>query len=130
MVKDVAIIGSSMKEGQTPVSHNSTKGLVRAVDARTGKLLWTINTIPRPGEFGGDTWENGSWAVNGNTGVWTQFTVDEDLGLVYLPVEMPASGWYGGHRPGNNLFAESLVCVGLKTGRCKANKRSCTSSIA
>ena len=119
VVKDTVIIGSSMKEGQTPVTHNNTKGLVRAFDVRTGKLIWTFNTIPRPGEFGNDTWENGSWAINGNTGVWTQITVDEDLGLVYLPVETPSSDWYGGHRPGNNLFAESLVCVDLKTGQRK-----------
>ena len=77
----------------------------------------TFNTIPRPGEFGNDTWENDSWAVNGNAGVWTQITVDEELGLVYLPVETPTSDYYGGHRPGNNLFAESLVCVDLKTGQ-------------
>ena len=64
---------------------------MRAFDVRTGKLLWTFNTIPRPGEFGNDTWENDSWAVNGNTGVWTQITVDEELGLVYLPVETPTS---------------------------------------
>ena len=116
VVKDVVIIGSSMKEGQTAVTHNNTKGLVRAFDVRTGKRLWTFNTIPKPGEFGNDTWENGSWATNGNTGVWTQITVDEDLGLVYLAVESPTSDWYGGHRPGNNLFGESLVCVDLKTG--------------
>ena len=116
VVKDVAIIGSSMKEGQTAETHNNTKGLVRAFDVRTGRRLWTFNTIPRPGEFGAETWENGSWATNGNTGVWSQITVDEELGLVYLPVESPSSDWYGGHRPGNNLFGESLVCVDLKTG--------------
>ena len=116
IVKDVAIIGSSFREGGTVKTHNNTKGLVRAFDVRTGKLLWTFNTIPRPGEFGNDTWEGDSWAVNGNTGVWSQITVDEDLGLVYLPVETPTSDYYGGHRPGNNLFAESIVCVDLKTG--------------
>jgi quinoprotein glucose dehydrogenase len=119
VVKDVIIVGSSFKEGMTVVTHNNTKGVVRAFDAKSGKLLWTFNTIPRPGEFGNDTWENGSWANNGNTGVWTQMTVDEDLGLVYLPVETPTSDFYGGHRPGNNLFAESLVCVDLKTGKRK-----------
>jgi quinoprotein glucose dehydrogenase len=103
----------------TVLTHNNTKGLVRAFDVRTGKVLWTFNTIPRPGELGNDTWENDSWAVNGNAGVWTQISVDEDLGLVYLPVETPTSDFYGGHRPGNNLFAESLVCVDLRTGERK-----------
>src|SRR6059036_468664 len=119
VVKDVVIVGSAMKEGATVTSHNNTKGLVRAFDVRTGKQLWRFNTIPGPGEFGNDTWENGSWATNGNTGVWSQITVDEELGLVYLPVETPTSDFYGGHRPGNNLFAESLVCVDLRTGQRK-----------
>jgi len=119
IVKDVVIVGSAMREGATVSTHNNTKGLVRAFDVHSGKLLWTFNTIPRPGEFGNDTWEKESWAVNGNTGVWTQITADEDLGLVYLPVETPTSDFYGGHRPGNNLFGESLVCVDLKTGQRK-----------
>ena len=119
IVKDTVIVGSAFKEGMTVVTHNNTKGLVRAFDVRTGKKTWTFNTIPRPGEFGNDTWENNSWATNGNTGVWTQITVDEELGLVYLPVESPTSDYYGGERPGNNLFAESLVCVDLKTGKRK-----------
>jgi quinoprotein glucose dehydrogenase len=119
VVKDVVIIGMAMKEGMTVVTHDNAKGQVRAYDVRTGKKLWAFNTIPRPGEFGNDTWQNNSWATNGNTGVWTQITVDEELGLVYLPVESPTSDFYGGHRPGNNLFGESLVCVDLKTGQRK-----------
>src|SRR5581483_2287613 len=119
VVKDVVIVGSSFKEGMTVKTHNDTKGLVRAFDVRTGKLLWTFNTIPRPGEFGNDTWENESWATNGNTGVWTQMTADEDAGLVYLPVEDPTSDFYGGHRPGNNLFGDSLVCLDVRTGQRK-----------
>ena len=119
VAKDVVIVGSAMREGGTPKTHNNTKGLVRAFNVRTGQLLWTCNTIPRPGEFGNDTWLNNSWAINGNTGVWTQISVDEDLGLVYLPVESPTSDFYGGLRPGNNLFGESLVCVDLKTGERK-----------
>ena len=111
VAKDVIIVGSSFREGLTVKTHNNTKGLVRAWDVKTGKLLWTFNTIPRPGEFGNDTWEKESWAINGNTGVWTQITVDEELGLVYLPVEDPTSDLYGGHRPGNNLFGDSLVCA-------------------
>jgi len=119
IAKDVVIVGSAMREGATVSTHNNTKGLVRAFDVRTGKLLWTFHTIPRPGEFGNDTWEQESWATNGNAGVWTQISVDEDLGLVYLPIETPTSDFYGGHRPGNNLFAESLVCVDLRTGQRK-----------
>src|SRR6266568_2170183 len=113
---DVVIVGSSMREGATVPTHNNTKGLVRAFDVRSGKQLWRFNTIPGPGEFGNETWENNSWAINGNTGVWAHITVDEELGLVYIPVETPTSDYYGGHRPGNNLFAESLVAVDLKTG--------------
>jgi glucose dehydrogenase len=116
---DVVIVGSSFREGATVSTHNNTKGLVRAFDVRTGKQLWRFNTIPEPGEFGHETWQNDSWAVNGNVGVWTQISVDEELGLVYLPVETPTSDHYGGHRPGNNLFAETLVCVDLKTGKRK-----------
>ena len=116
VVGDMVIVGSAFKEGFTVVTHNNTKGLVRAFDVKTGKKIWQFNTIPRPGEFGNDTWEENSWSFNGNTGVWTQITVDPDAGLVYLPVESPTSDTYGGHRPGNNLFGESLVAVDIKTG--------------
>ncbi|MGH9348201.1 MAG: PQQ-binding-like beta-propeller repeat protein, partial [Vicinamibacterales bacterium] len=119
VVKDVVLVGSAMKEGMTVTTHNNSKGVARAYDVRTGKMLWQFNTIPRPGEFGNDTWLDNSWAINGNTGVWTQITVDEELGLVYLPVESPTSDYYGGTRPGDNLFGESLVCVDLKTGQRK-----------
>ena len=119
VVKDVVIVGSSFKEGMTVVTHNNTKGVVRAFDARSGKLLWTFNTIPRPGEVGNNTWENNSWKDNGNAGVWTQISVDEEAGLGYLPVEDPSSDFYGGHRPGDNLYGDSLVCVDLKTGQRK-----------
>jgi quinoprotein glucose dehydrogenase len=119
VVKDTVLVGSAMKEGMTVRTSNNTKGLARAFDVRTGKLIWAFNTIPKPGEFGNDTWLNNSWAINGNTGVWTQITVDEELGLVYLPVEDPTSDYYGGKRPGDNLFGESLVCVDLATGTRK-----------
>jgi quinoprotein glucose dehydrogenase len=115
----IILVGSAFREGRTPKTHNNTKGMVLAFDVRTGKKVWQFNTIPRPGEFGNDTWQNGSWAVNGNAGVWTQIAVDEDLGLAYLPVETPSSDFFGAHRPGNNLFADSLVCVDLKTGKRK-----------
>ena len=116
VVNDVIIVGAAMKESMTVSTHDNAKGLVRAFDVRTGKQIWRFNTIPGPGEFGNDTWLNGSWATNGNAGVWTSMTVDAEAGLVYLPVESPTSDFYGGHRPGNNLFGESLVAVDLKTG--------------
>jgi len=115
----VVMVGSAFLEGGTPKTHNNTKGLVRGFDVRTGRRLWTFNTIPRPGELGNETWEKESWAVNGNVGVWNQIAADEELGLAYLPVETPSSDFYGGLRPGNNLFAESIVAIDYKTGARK-----------
>ena len=121
VVGDVVVVGSAFSEqsGTLPTTHNNTKGLVHAYDVRTGKRLWVFRTIPMPGEFGNDSWEKDSWAINGNNGVWTQMAADPELGLVYLPVETPTSDYYGGHRPGNNLFAESVVAVDVKTGQRK-----------
>jgi quinoprotein glucose dehydrogenase len=119
VAKDTVIIGAAFREGMTPRSMRNNKGYVRGFDVRTGKRLWIFHTIPTKGEFGYDTWESGSAEYTGNTGVWTQITADEQLGLVYLPVESPTGDYYGGHRSGNNLFGESLVCVDLKTGKRK-----------
>ena len=94
----------------------NAKGLVRAFDIKSGKQLWRFNTIPGPGEFGNDTWENGSWEWTGNVGVWTQISVDPEAGIAYLPVETPTIDEYGGNRPGNNLFAESIVAIDYRTG--------------
>ncbi len=116
VVNDMVIVGSSMFEGLGYRYSTNSKGLVRAFDVKTGKQLWRFNTIPGPGEFGNDTWENGSWEWTGNIGVWTQISVDPEAGLVYLPVETPTIDEYGGNRPGNNLFAEIIVAVDLKTG--------------
>jgi quinoprotein glucose dehydrogenase len=119
VARDTVVVGASFREGMTPKSMRNNKGYVRGFDVRTGKRLWIFHTIPTKGEVGYDTWQNGSADYTGNTGVWTQITVDEQLGLVYLPVESPTGDFYGGHRPGNNLFGESLVCVDLKTGERK-----------
>jgi quinoprotein glucose dehydrogenase len=119
VAKDTVIIGASFREGMTPKSMRNNKGYVRGFDVRTGKRLWIFHTIPVKGESGYDTWENGSAEYTGNTGVWTQISVDEQLGLVYLPVESPTGDYYGGHRPGADLYGESLVCVDLKTGQRK-----------
>jgi quinoprotein glucose dehydrogenase len=117
VVGDMVIVQSAMAEGLRYEFTNNSKGLVRAYDVKTGKLIWRFNTMPGPGEFGHETWENGSWNWTGNTGVWTEMSADPELGLVYLPVESPTIDAYGGNRPGNGLFAESLVAVDLKTGR-------------
>ncbi len=116
VAKDTIIIGAAFREGFTPKSRRNNKGYVRGFDVRTGKRLWIFHTIPTKTEPGHETWLKGSAEYTGNTGVWTQISVDEQLGLVYLPVETPTSDYYGGHRPGNSLYAESLVCVDLKTG--------------
>ncbi len=116
---NTVIIGASFREGMTPRSMRNNKGYVRGFDVRTGKRLWIFHTIPVKGEPGYETWLDGSAEYTGNTGVWTQITVDEQQGLVYLPVESPTGDYYGGHRPGNDLYGESLVCVDLKTGQHK-----------
>jgi len=114
VVGDVVVVGSTFPPVTT--RKESPPGDVRGFDARTGELLWTFHTIPRPGEYGHDTWEDGSWEYTGNAGVWTPLTADLELGYVYLPTEAATVDFYGGHRPGDNLFAESLVCLDAATG--------------
>jgi quinoprotein glucose dehydrogenase len=95
-------------------------GDVRGFDPRTGEQLWTFHTVPQDDKEGKDflkTWEKESWKYTGNTNVWAPMSADEELGYVYLPVSTPTNDWYGGHRPGDNLFADSLVCVEAKTGK-------------
>ena len=116
---NTVIIGAAFREGFTPVSKNNTKGYVRAFDVRTGKRLWTFHTIPKPGEYGYDTWLNNSADTTGNAGVWTQVSIDPELNLAYLNVESPTSDFFGGHRPGPGLFGNSLVAVDLTTGQRK-----------
>jgi quinoprotein glucose dehydrogenase len=119
VARDVVIVGAAHRSGGVPRSRSNVKGYVRGFDARTGKRLWIFHTIPSPGEFGNDTWLKDSWAYTGNAGVWAQISVDEDLGTAYLPVELPTGDYYGGHRPGNGLFGESIVAVDLRTGQRK-----------
>ena len=116
IVGDVAVVGSALPASSGRAREN-VPGHVRGYDVRTGKRLWTFHTIPRPGEFGNETWENDSWSYTGNTAVWAPMSADLALGYVYLPIETPTNDTYGGHRPGNNLFAESLVCLDARTGR-------------
>jgi quinoprotein glucose dehydrogenase len=119
VAKNVVIVGAAHLSGSVPRSRNNVKGYVRGFDVKTGKRLWIFHTIPKPGEYGIDTWQNDSWSYTGNTGVWGPISVDEELGTVYLPVELPTGDYYGGHRPGNGLFGESIVAVDLQTGKRK-----------
>ena len=119
VAKDVVIIGAAFDTGANPSSKSNVKGYIRGFDARTGKRLWTFHTVPQPGEFGRDTWLEDSASYSGNTGVWAQISADEELGLAYLPTELPTHDYYGGFRPGNNLFSESIVAVDLRTGQRK-----------
>jgi glucose dehydrogenase len=112
---DVVVVGGSVDDFQD--RREMPPGDVRGFDVRTGKQLWTFHTVPQEGEFGNETWEDGSWKYTGNTNVWTVMSCDPELGYVYLPVSTPTNDWYGGHRKGDNLFAESLVCLDVKTGR-------------
>jgi quinoprotein glucose dehydrogenase len=123
VAKDVVIVGAAHLTGSDPKSRRNVRGYVRGFDVRTGKRLWIFHTIPKPGEYGADTWDKDSLTYTGNTGVWAQISVDEDLGLVYLPVELPTGDYYGGDRPGNGLFGESIVAVDLQTGKRKWHRQ-------
>jgi len=113
--RDVIVVGSVVMD--RPSTKSYVRGDIRGFDVRTGKKLWTFHSIPQADEFGNDTWEDGSWMYTGNTNVWSLMSADEDLGYVYLPFGAATNDFYGGHRPGDNLFATSLVCLNAKTGK-------------
>jgi quinoprotein glucose dehydrogenase len=113
--RDVVVVGSSISDG--PQNKEAPRGDVQAFDARTGKPSWIFHTIPQDDEFGADTWENESGKYTGNANVWTLMSADEELGYVYLPTSTPTNDWYGGHRLGDGLFAESLVCLDATSGK-------------
>lgn len=115
--KNLVIVGNGV--GDRLTYRNDPPGDVRAYDVRTGKLVWTFHTIPQRGEFGNNTWDNGSWQFTGHTNVWAPMSLDDERGLLYLPVSTPSNDYYGGRRPGQNLFAESLVCLDASTGKRK-----------
>jgi len=114
---DVVVIGPALTQGGTSPNKENVKGDVMAFDIRTGKKLWVFHTVPRKGEPGYETWLNNSADYTGNVGVWGPFSVDDELGYVYLATESPTNDGYGGHRPGANLYSDSLVCLDIKTGK-------------
>ncbi|MEO8592931.1 MAG: PQQ-binding-like beta-propeller repeat protein [Candidatus Solibacter sp.] len=116
---DAIVVGAAHSAAGSPTGTPSAIGNVRAFDVRTGKRRWIFHTIPHKGEFGYETWLDGSAERNGNLGAWAQLSADLELGLVYVPLEMPANDYYGVNRPGSHLFSESLVALDLKTGARK-----------
>ena len=122
MVGDVIVVGNSSIHGYYPIRNKNIPGFVRGFDVRTGKQLWKFNLVPQPGEFGAETWKNGSKIGTegvGKNDPWATYAADPELGLVYIPVGMPLLDEYGGHRPGNNLYGNSLVAIDVKTGQRK-----------
>ncbi len=119
VVGNVLIVGNSSIHGYYPIRAHNIGGTIRGFDIRTGRQLWKFNLIPQPGEFGADTWKNGSKPGTrgvGKNDAWAPYSADPDLGLVYIPVGMPLMDEYGGHRPGNNLFGNSIVALDARTG--------------
>src|SRR5687767_4539811 len=122
IVNDVIIVGNSAIHGYYPIRVRNIPGYIRGFDVRTGKQLWKFNLVPQPGEFGADTWKNGSTIGTegvGKNDAWATYSADAELGLVYIPVGMPLMDEYGGHRPGDNLYGNSIVALDVKTGKRK-----------
>jgi quinoprotein glucose dehydrogenase len=120
VVNGVVIIGSAIddiNDDRRISKINNQRGDVRGIDVRSGKQLWKWHSIPQRGEFGNDTWQNDSWSYTGHTNVWAPMSGDEKLGMVFVPVSTPSNDWYGGKRPGANLFADSIVALDARTGR-------------
>jgi quinoprotein glucose dehydrogenase len=120
VVGDVVVVGSSHIHGYYPTKLRNLPGWIRGFDIKTGRQLWKFNLVPQPGEFGADTWKNGSTIGTpgmGKNDAWATYSADPELGLVYIPVGMPLSDEYGGHRHGNNLFGNSIVALDVKTGQ-------------
>ena len=119
VMNDVIVVGAAHRTGGRPRSKFNTKGDIRGFDVHTGELLWTFHTIPERGEVGFETWLDEGVEFTGNSGVWAPISGDSELGIVYLPVEDPTGDYYGGDRPGANLFSSGLVALDVRTGERK-----------
>ncbi len=117
VVGNVIIVGNSATQGYYPRRLRQVAGHIRGFDVRTGRLLWTFRLIPRAGEFGHETWEGDALGTAGKVDAWAPYSADEELGLVYIPVGHAHNDYYGGHRPGANLFSQSLIALDVRTGR-------------
>ena len=115
--EDFVVVGPALEVGLRPPSRRNVPGRILAIDARTGALKWRFNTIPGESEFGNDTWLERSWEYTGNAGAWAPFSLDARRGYLYIPTEAATGDYYGGHRPGDNLFSTTLLCIDIRTGR-------------
>ena len=113
----VVVTGNTAGAGDGGNTKEAAREDVRGFDVKTGKLLWTFHVVPQQGEFGVDTWGNESWKIAGDLGAWNPMSADEQLGFVYIPLTAPTASAFGGWRPGNNLYADSLVALDTKTGK-------------
>jgi quinoprotein glucose dehydrogenase len=119
VVNDVVVVGNSAEQGYNQTRQENVPGDILGYDARTGDLLWKFNVIPRPGEFGHETWENDAWQWSGDVSSWAPMASDPELGLVYIPTNGGTMDFYGGFRPGDNLYTTSLIALDVKTGERK-----------
>ena len=115
IARDVVVVGSIVQDTELRF-REASPGHVRGFDARTGEMKWIFHTIPQEDEVAVETWENDSWRYSGHSNVWGTMAVDDELGFVYLPTGTPTNDYYGGMRPGDNLFAESIIAVDVETG--------------
>jgi quinoprotein glucose dehydrogenase len=116
VVNGVVVVGNSHDRGYYPENRENIPGVVRGYDAKTGRMMWRFNPVPRPGEPNNDTWEEGSWEYTGNVSPWAPLTADANLGLVYVPTDTPTNDYYGGSRPGKNVYGTSLLALDVQTG--------------
>ena len=117
VVNGVVVVGNSHDRGYYPEKKENVPGHIRGYDARTGEMLWRFNVLPRPGEFGHETWENDAWTYTGNISAWAPLSADSERGLVFIPTDTPTNDYYGGHRPGDNLYGTSIIALDAATGR-------------
>ena len=99
------------------ITKEAPPGWIKGIDARTGDTKWTFRTVPQADDFGAESWQNESWRYSGNTNAWATFAVDDALGYIYVPTGTATSDYYGGHRLGDNLFAETLIALDIETGQ-------------
>ena len=116
VVNGVVVVGNSAEQGYNQTRRENIPGDILGYDARTGEHLWKFDVLPGPGEFGHETWENDAWEWTGDISSWAPLSADPDLGLVYVPTNGATQDYYGGFRPGDNLFSTSLIALDVETG--------------